>query len=147
MFTVTLHLILILFVLSEAFKIWMESKTWNENFKSQSKNKQIMPVIEGRFDRSELIALTAAETNEQPELVGEVLKAAFRILATQICLQEKGATIEGFGSFRVDELAARSGKDPHGKPYDAPARLTVQFNPEKRFRDELEELTGKVVIA
>ena len=38
MFTVTLHIILILFVLSEAAKIWMESKTWNENFKSQSKN-------------------------------------------------------------------------------------------------------------
>ena len=148
MFTVTLHIILILFVLSEAAKIWMESKTWNKHFQqSQLKNDKTMSVIEGRFDRSELIALTAAETNEQAELVGEVLKAAFRILATQICLQEKGATIEGFGSFRVDELAARSGKDPNGKDFSAPERLTIQFNPEKRFRDELSELTGKVVIA
>lgn len=148
MFTATLHLILILFVLFEAFKIWLESKTWNQHFQqSQLKNDKTMSVIEGRFDRSELIALTAAETNEQAELVGEVLKAAFRILATQICLQEKGATIEGFGSFRVDELAARSGKDPNGKDFSAPERLTIQFNPEKRFRDELSELTGKVVIA
>ena len=148
MFTVTLHIVLIAFVITEAAKVWAEHKTWNQHFQqSQLKNDKTMSVIEGRFDRSELIALTAAETNEQPELVGEVLKAAFRILATQICLQEKGATIEGFGSFRVDELAARSGKDPNGKDFSAPERLTIQFNPEKRFRDELSELTGKVVIA
>ena len=103
MFTITLHIIAIAFVITEAAKVWAEHKTWNQNFQqSQLKNDKTMSVIEGRFDRSELIALTAAETNEQPELVGEVLKAAFRILATQICLQEKGATIEGFGSFRVD---------------------------------------------
>ena len=124
----------------------MESKTWNEKFKSQSKNVKMSNVITGDFDRNELINLTAAETNEPRDTVDEVLKAALKILATQVC-QRGYATIEGFGSFRVDELAARSGTDPHGKPYDAPARLTVQFNPEKRFRDELSELTGKVVIA
>ena len=148
MFAIALHIIAIAFVITEAAKVWLEHKTWNQNFQqSRLKNDKTMSVIEGRFDRSELIALTAAETNEQAELVGEVLKAAFRILATQICLQEKGATIEGFGSFRVDELAARIGKDPNGKDFSAPARLTIQFNPEKRFRDELAELSGKVVIA
>ncbi len=103
-------------------------------------------VITGDFDRSELITLTAAETNEPRDTVDEVLKAALKILATQVC-QRGYATIEGFGSFRVDKLAARSGKDPNGKDFSAPERLTIQFNPEKRFRDELSELTGKVVIA
>jgi nucleoid DNA-binding protein len=103
-------------------------------------------VITGDFDRSELITLTAAETNETRDTVEEVLKSALRILATQIA-QRGYVTLRDFGSFRVDELAARSGTDPQGNHYDAPARLTIQFNPEKRFRDELSELTGKVVIA
>ena len=146
MFTVTLHLILILFVLSEAFKIWMESKTWNENFKSQSKNKQIMPVIEGHFDRSELIQLTLAEVGEPLNVVSEIVKTAFRILAEQTALHGY-STIENFGSFQVHEIPARSGIDPDGNPYDAPERLTVEFNAEKQFRDRLAELSGKKVIA
>ena len=146
MFTVTLHLILILFVLSEAFKIWMESKTWNENFKSQSKNKQIMPVIEGHFDRSELIQLTLAEVNEPLNVVSEIVKTAFRILAEQTALHGY-STIENFGSFQVHEIPARSGIDPDGNPYDAPERLTVEFNAEKQFRGRLAELSGKKVIA
>ena len=147
MFTVTLHLILILFVLSEAFKIWLESKTWNQHFQqSQLKNKQIMPVIEGHFDRSELIQLTLAEVGEPLNVVSEIVKTAFRILAEQTALRGY-ATIEGFGSFRVDEIAARSGVDPQGNTYDVPARLTVEFNPAKQFRDRLAELSGKKVIA
>lgn len=146
MFTAALHIILILFVLSEAFKIWMESKTWNENFKSQSKNKQIMPVIEGHFDRSELIQLTLAEVNEPLNVVSEIVKTAFRILAEQTALHGY-STIENFGSFQVHEIPARSGIDPQGNPYDAPERLTVEFNAEKQFRDRLAELSGKKVIA
>jgi nucleoid DNA-binding protein len=146
MFAVTLHIILILFVLSEAFKIWMESKTWNENFKSQSKNKQIMPVIEGHFDRSELIQLTLAEVGEPLNVVSEIVKTAFRILAEQTALHGY-ATIENFGSFQVHEIPARSGIDPDGNPYDAPERLTVEFNAEKQFRGRLAELSGKKVIA
>ena len=146
MFTVTLHLILILFVLSEAFKIWMEAKTWNENFKSQSKNKQIMPVIEGHFDRSELIQLTLAEVGEPLNVVSEIVKTAFRILAEQTALHGY-STIENFGSFQVHEIPARSGVDPQGNPYDAPERLTVEFNAEKQFRGRLAELSGKKVIA
>jgi len=146
MFNTILHLILIVFVLSEAFKIWMESKTWNENFKSQSKNKQIMPVIEGHFDRSELIQLTLAEVNEPLNVVSEIVKTAFRILAEQTALHGY-STIENFGSFQVHEIPARSGVDPQGNPYDAPERLTVEFNAEKQFRDRLAELSGKKVIA
>lgn len=146
MFTVTLHIILILFVLSEVAKIWMESKTWNENFKSQSKNKQIMPVIEGNFDRSELIQLTLAEVGEPLNVVSEIVKTAFRILAEQTALHGY-STIENFGSFQVHEIPARSGIDPDGNPYDAPERLTVEFNAEKQFRGRLAELSGKKVIA
>ena len=147
MFTVTLHIILILFVSFEAFKIWLESKTWNDNFSnSQLKNKKIMPVIEGHFDRSELIQLTLAEVNEPLNVVSETVKTAFRILAEQIALTGY-ATIEGFGSFRVETIAARSGTDPQGNEFHAPERLTIEFNPEKRFRDNIAELTGKKVIA
>lgn len=147
MFTVTLHIILILFVLSEVAKIWMESKTWNQHFQqSQLKNKQIMPVIEGNFDLTELIALTRAEVNEPHHMVDETIKTAFSILAKKVC--ELGYTeIHGFGSFRVDTIAARSGTDPQGNHYDAPERLTIEFNPAKQFRDELAELSGKKVIA
>ena len=102
-------------------------------------------VIEGHFDRSELIQLTLAEVNEPLNVVDAVLKSALKILATQIA-QRGYATLDGFGSFRVDTIAARSGTDPQGNHYDAPERLTIEFNPEKRFRDELAELSGKKVI-
>jgi len=147
MFNTILHIILILFVLSEAAKIWMESKTWNQHFQqSQLKNKQIMPVIEGNFDRSELIQLTLAEVGEPLNVVSEIVKTAFRILAEQTALHGY-STIENFGSFQVHEIPARSGIDPQGNPYDAPERLTVEFNAEKQFRDRLAELSGKKVIA
>ena len=147
MFTITLYLVLIAFVITEAAKVWLESKTWNENFnKSQSKNKQIMPVIEGNFDRSELIKLTLAEVGEPLNVVSEIVKTAFRILAEQTALHGY-STIENFGSFQVHEIPARSGVDPQGNPYDAPERLTVEFNAEKQFRDRLAELSGKKVIA
>ena len=147
MFTITLYLVLIAFVITEAAKVWLESKTWNENFnKSQSKNKQIMPVIEGNFDRSELIKLTLAEVGEPLNVVSEIVKTAFRILAEQTALHGY-STIENFGSFQVHEIPARSGIDPQGNPYDAPERLTVEFNAEKQFRDRLAELSGKKVIA
>ena len=125
----------------------MESKTWNQHFQqSQLKNKQIMPVIEGHFDRSELIQLTLAEVGEPLNVVSEIVKTAFRILAEQTALHGY-STIENFGSFQVHEIPARSGIDPDGNPYDAPERLTVEFNAEKQFRGRLAELSGKKVIA
>lgn len=125
----------------------MESKTWNQHFQqSQLKNKQIMPVIEGNFDRNELIQLTLAEVGEPLNVVSEIVKTAFRILAEQTALHGY-STIENFGSFQVHEIPARSGVDPNGNQYDAPARLTVEFNAEKQFRDRLAELSGKKVIA
>lgn len=49
-------------------------------------------------------------------------------------------TIKGFGSFKVDERAARKGRNPAtGQEIDIPASRTVKFAPAKALKDSLGE--------
>lgn len=103
------------------------------------------PVIEGNFDLYELIELTAADTNIPKHDVRAALKVALNILKTKIV--ELGyAELDGFGSFHIRELAPESGKLPNGEPYSVGKRATVDFNPFKPFRDEMEDKTGEPAI-
>lgn len=148
MFTQTLAIILLCFAADGVIQAIIEANIWAQSrLNSNSKTYTMQnAVIEGNFDLRELIHLTAAECDAQLSEVDYAVKTALKILKTEI--SKRGyATIEGFGSFRVDEIASRSGIDPQGNPFSVEERLTVEFNPEKRFRDELSKLTGKKVIA
>jgi nucleoid DNA-binding protein len=105
-----------------------------------------MPTIEKNFDKSELVALTAAETSFDKDVVARILTAALNHLKTQVC-QRGYAEIDNFGSFKIKNHAPLSGNTPRGEDFDVPERLSIDFNAEKKFRDELQTLTGKPVIA
>lgn len=104
-----------------------------------------MATIEGNFDRSELYTLIHDDTGQLRSDIDEVFKSATRNLIEKV--SELGyAEVDGFGSFRVVELAPESGIGPQGNPYDVGKRVTVEFNPFKEFRDKLEALTGYPAI-
>ena len=45
-------------------------------------------------------------------------------------------TLTGFGTFKVSERAARTGRDPRtGNPIDIPASKAVRFTPGKTLKD------------
>lgn len=47
-------------------------------------------------------------------------------------------TIKGFGSFKVEERAARKGRNPStGQEIDIPASKTVKFTPSSLLKDEI----------
>jgi nucleoid DNA-binding protein len=105
-----------------------------------------MPTIEKNFDKSELVALTAAETSFDNDVVERILTAALNHLKTQVC-QRGYAEIDNFGSFRIKEHAPLSGKTPTGDEFSVGKRLSIDFNAEKKFRDQLQTLTDTPVIA
>lgn len=118
---------------------------WSDLTDHSPINNENMQVIEKNFDLNELSHLIVAETGESLETVSGVLDAAFDVLRRQI--SERGyAALHGFGSFRIRELEAESGTDPHGNEYNVGKRVTVDFNPHKVFRDELEKTTGTSAI-
>lgn len=104
-----------------------------------------MSEVKKLFDLSDLVHATREKTEFGVEVVDETLKAAFKILASEI--SKRGyATIHHFGTFGIKTLAAEKGIDPHGDPYEAPERVTIEFNPAKAFRAELTIETGKPAI-
>ena len=45
-------------------------------------------------------------------------------------------TLPGFGTFKVVETAARTGRNPQtGEPVEIPAKRKVKFNPTKALKD------------
>ena len=103
------------------------------------------PVIEGNFDLYELIELTAADTNTPRHDFRAALKVASNLMETKI-VEVGYAELDGFGSFHIRELAPESGTLPNGEPYSVGKRATVDFNPFKPFRDEMEDKTGEPAI-
>ena len=104
-----------------------------------------MPTIEKNFDKRELVALTATETGFDNDVVARILTAALNHLKTQVC-QRGYAEIDNFGSFSLKEHAPLSGKTPSGEEFSVGKRLSVEFNAEKAFRDQLQTLTDTPVI-
>lgn len=101
--------------------------------------------MQDHFDLSELISATTAETGLESSQVDATVKAALKILKAEI--SEHGyVALNGFGSFKTRVLAPENGTDPHGNEYSVPARITVDFNPAKAFRDELTAVTGTPAI-
>jgi len=99
----------------------------------------------GVYDFSELIADTAEKTEYGNRIVELILEAAFETLAEKVA--EKGyVQVHRFGSFRIKTLAAESGKLPNGDEFSVGERVTIEFNPFKKFRETLEERTGLPAI-
>jgi len=104
-----------------------------------------MHTVEKNFDLSDLIHATVAETNEPLNVVDEIVKSALAILRKEVTARGY-VELDGFGSFSTREIAAEKGHLPHGGEYEVGKRITVDFNPFIKFRDELEAFHGEPAI-
>ncbi|MYL82857.1 DNA-binding protein [Desulfovibrio aerotolerans] len=66
---------------------------------------------------------------------GKVLDAVLAAIQESLAGGE-ALTLTGFGTFKVSERAARTGRDPRtGNPIDIPASKAVRFTPGKTLKD------------
>ena len=66
---------------------------------------------------------------------GKVLDAVLAAIQESLAGGE-ALTLTGFGTFKVSERAARTGRDPRtGNPIDIPASKAVRFTPGKNLKD------------
>ena len=66
---------------------------------------------------------------------GKVLDAVLGAIQESLAGGE-ALTLTGFGTFKVSERAARTGRDPRtGNPIDIPASKAVRFTPGKTLKD------------
>jgi len=66
---------------------------------------------------------------------GKVLDAVLSAIQESLAGGE-ALTLTGFGTFKVSERAARTGRDPRtGNPIDIPASKAVRFTPGKTLKD------------
>ena len=63
------------------------------------------------------------------------LKAVQGAIAAALTRGDK-ITLPGFGTFKVVESAARSGRNPQtGEPVEIPAKRKIKFNPTQALKD------------
>jgi DNA-binding protein HU-beta len=66
---------------------------------------------------------------------GKVLDSVLEAIQDSLAAGE-ALTLTGFGTFKVSERAARTGRDPRtGKAIDIPASKAVRFTPGKTLKD------------
>lgn len=101
--------------------------------------------IMNKFDLNDLRRAVVKTTGANPDVVSDVLDAAFEATRNAVC-EHGSVSIHGFGSFHTRILPGESGADPHGNEYEVGERITVDFNPFKKFREELEAAKGITAI-
>lgn len=76
--------------------------------------------------KKELVAAVAAKADVPAAVAAKVYDAAFEVLAEEIA---KGAVrVDGFGTFKVAERAARVAKNPRtGEMVKVPAKKAIGF--------------------
>ncbi|MCF8210154.1 MAG: integration host factor subunit beta [Rhodoferax sp.] len=92
------------------------------------------------MNRSDLIEEMAAKFGQLPRrdielAIDSILSAMARALA-----EGRHIEIRGFASFRVNQLAARRGRNPRtGETVSIPPRRTIKFKPGKELRANVDE--------
>jgi len=86
------------------------------------------------MNRAELVNEVAERTGSKKAEVSRIVNAVFEVMRDAFRAGER-VTIVGFGSFRIVDRAARTGRDPKtGKPIEIPARKVVRFKPGKNLK-------------
>lgn len=85
--------------------------------------------------KSELIK-TIAEHGELSRADAEIALLAVQHSITEALAKGERITLPGFGTFKVVETAARTGRNPQtGEPVDIPAKRKVKFTPNEKLKD------------
>ena len=76
------------------------------------------------MNKAELLTAVAEQTDISKKDVDKVLKAFYKVV-TQELTEGRKVQIIGFGTFEVNERAARMGRNPHtGETMEIPADLS-----------------------
>jgi len=79
--------------------------------------------------KTELIKNAAEKTNLSTGQIKDALQNILESISSALARGEK-VTLVGFGTFSVQERAARKGTNPNtGKPIEIPKRKAVRFKP------------------
>ncbi len=91
------------------------------------------------MNKTQLIDSLAAKTGQNKTQTAKTLDALLVTLGESLARGE-AVQLVGFGSFSVNERAARQGRNPStGKPMDLPAKKTVRFKPGKALADAVNQ--------
>lgn len=85
--------------------------------------------------KSELIK-AIAEHGELSRADAEIALMAVQHSITEALTRGDRITLPGFGTFKLVETAARTGRNPQtGEPIDIPAKRKVKFAPSDKLKD------------
>ena len=89
------------------------------------------------MNKKDLIDCVSAATDLPKSQAQEAVTATLNAIATGLD-QDGTVALAGFGSFKVQEYAARKGRNPQsGEEIEIPARKTVKFKPGKGLKEEV----------
>ena len=81
---------------------------------------------------AELADRTAKHLNVSPNFALKSIEAALQVLSEQFA-QGEGVELGSFGEFRVREVPAHEGKNPHGGSFHIPTYRRPYFQPFRRL--------------
>ena len=85
--------------------------------------------------KADLVEKIAAKANLTKAAAERALNAFLASVEESLAKDDK-LTLTGFGTFKVSERAARTGRDPRtGNAIDIPASKAVRFTPGKTLKD------------
>ena len=91
-----------------------------------------------KVDKSELISRVAGRTSITKTNTGIILNAIIDEIEAAVQNGEE-VIIKGFGSFKIQEVKARKGRNIHaGTTIEIPAHRKVKFTPGKELSDKVQ---------
>lgn len=94
------------------------------------------------LSKAELVAQIAEETEMTNKDVGRILTSIIENISDSLI---KGGSTQliGFGSFKITQKAARTGRNPNnGEEIQIPAKSVVKFNAGKKLCEAVEAKAG-----
>ena len=92
-------------------------------------------MSKAKISKTELISAVADNVKESPKVVADVVNAALDVIAENL-KDGVDVTIMDFGSFKVQQVQARKGRNIHtGETVTIPAHKRVKFTPGKKLSE------------
>jgi len=90
------------------------------------------------MNKAELVEELSNQTELTKRASREAIDAITSVITDALAREEK-ITLVGFGTFRIVQRKARTGRNPQtGKELQIPARKVPKFRPGKNFREAVE---------
>jgi len=90
------------------------------------------------MNKAELVEELSNQTGLTKRASREAIDAITSVITDALAREEK-VTLVGFGTFRIVQRKARTGRNPQtGKELQIPARKVPKFRPGKNFREAVE---------